>query len=309
MSRDAVAVLHRGEACLSYFDLEGDELTRVALDAAPRDWVVTADRRRAYINHTGNAPESSASASVVVSVVDLWSHKRLATLTSTGHYALHGMALDGAGALYAVSESHRQLLVSRDPSSGRFDSQQPSGGDGSHQVVVSRDGNTAFVSNRRSDTLTMVFPDDPDCPAAELDSGHHPEGLLLSPDGSRLYVACRESHQIMVVDVVNLQILEPLTTRPGPVRLCWDHRGWLLVALYHDCSLALIDPATGASNHIPLPANPVSVSYDADSGLALVSTLGDEVCVIDVPSRSLDRRLRVHADPGPALLMQLPDWN
>ena len=310
MSLDAIAVVQKGDHALCYYDLEGEELARVALDPYPHEWAVSADRQRAFISHFGLAlAEDQGEGGNTVSVVDLPGRRKLGALSCGGHRRPHGITLDNAGALYVLSEADSRLLVSRQPTSGRFDSDQPSGGEGSHMVTVSSDGKTAFISNMRSNTVTVVFPDDPECPPVELESGRRPEGSVLDRNEQYLYVACRESARIMVVDVMNLQVLEPIRTRPGPVRLCWDHRRRLLAPLYHDRSLALVNPANHRIDHVPLPANPVSVSFDADSGLALVSTLGDEVCVIDVESRSLERRIPTRADPDPAMLLQLPDWN
>jgi len=308
MSRDVIAVVQKGDHAVCYYDLEGEELARVALDPYPHEWAVSPDRSRAYISHFGLAlAEDEGPGGNTVSVLDLPNRRKLGVLDCGEYRRPHGITLDGRGSLYVLSEAGNRLLIADEPSTGRFDRDLPSGGEGSHIVTVSRDGNTAFISNMRSHTVSVVFPEDPDYLPVELDSGRRPEGSVLDRDQERLYVACRESAQIMVVDAVSLQVLAPIPTRPGPVRLCWDHRQRLLAPLYHDHSLALIDPGSRHIDYIRLPASPVSVGFDADSGLALVSTLGDEVCVIDVEARSLDRRISTRADPDPALLLQLPD--
>jgi YVTN family beta-propeller protein len=71
-----------------------------------------------------------------------------------------------------------------------------------HSVVVSRDGNTAYVSNRWSNSVSIV-----DLAAGEvtgeLPVGTGPSGLALTPDGSTLYVANTISNDISAVDLAS----------------------------------------------------------------------------------------------------------
>ena len=72
----------------------------------------------------------------------------------------------------------------------------------------------------------------------------------------------RESADISVIDIGQLAVTQTITTRPGPVRICWG-RGRLLVPLYHDRSLAIIDPSNPrAQAIIALPERPISIRYN-----------------------------------------------
>ena len=169
--------------------------------------------------------------------------RRVGTLDCDHFRRPHGVDLGAKGWVYAVSEGASRLLVARDPSEGRFDDDQPAGGAGSHWVTVTRDGRLAFVSNMVSTSVTTLFPQKPAREPVILPVGERPEGSVLDAVAGRLYVVCRESSRIEVIDVAQLALLDPIATRPGPVRICWNDEGWLPVALYHDRGLAVIDPA------------------------------------------------------------------
>ena len=78
----------------------------------------------------------------------------------------------------------------------------------------------------------------------------------------------------------------------------------LLVALYHDRGLAVIDPAKpGEQHYAALPDKPVSVSFHGESGEVLLSTLADEVCVVPLGLGKLDRRIATRGGPDPTAVV------
>ena len=74
----------------------------------------------------------------------------------------HGIACDGKGRVYVLSEAESQLMIATVPHSRRFDRVLPTAGEGSHLVTVNREGSLAFCSNMSSNTVTVVFPRPPE---------------------------------------------------------------------------------------------------------------------------------------------------
>jgi DNA-binding beta-propeller fold protein YncE len=144
----------------------------------------------------------------------------------------HDVAFDANGALYVLSEGTSNLLVVKDPTLGRIDHVIPTGGEGSHKVSVVRDGSMAFCSNMNSDTVGVVFPKDPKRPAVIIPVVKRPEGSVLDGEEQRLFVVNRGGAEISVIDVKRLVVTGSIRTPRGPVRICRDPRGRLLVALY-----------------------------------------------------------------------------
>lgn len=302
-----IVVVQKNDHSLGYYDVEtGAETGRVTLDSYPHEFAVTVDGRTAYVCHFGLAlAEDEGPGGDTVSVVDIAARRRSGSLACGAYRRPHGIALDAAGAVYALSEGASMLMVARDPGSGRFDSVQPTGGDGSHIVCVTGDGRLALSSNMRSNTVTALRPGDPEAPPVVLPSGARPEGSVLDAEERRAYVVCRESAEIMVIDLHNLTIADPIRTAPGPVRIARDRHGRLLVPLYHGAALSVIDPARpDDQRQVPLPDKAVSIGYDADSETALVSTLGDRLCLVDLASMQVARVIRTRSGPDPAVLVR-----
>ncbi len=295
-------VVEKTVHALGFFDWEdGRELAQVALDPFPHEFAVSGDETRAYVCHFGVAlAEDEGPGGNTVSVVDIPTRKRIGTLDCGEYRRPHGIALDGGGRLMVLSEATSNLLIWNGPRSGAPDAVLPTGGRGSHWVTVTRDGAVAFCSNMHSGTVTAVFPHEPGRPPVELPVGQRPEGSVLDEAERRLYVACRESGEIAVIDVTRLRVLDPIPTEPGPVRIARDSEGRLLVALYHRRALAVIDPRSWDDQRlVDMPQKPVSVAYDPGSRCALLSTLGDEVCIVPWGGDRVERRIRARPGPDP----------
>ncbi len=302
-----LAVVQKGDGSLGFYEpLSGTERDRIELDPFPHELALSTDRRHAYISHFGLAlAEDHGPGGNTVSVVDLSRRARLPSLHCGEHRRPHGIACDDHHRLYVLSEANSQLLIATRPESGEFDRALPTAGEGSHLVTVNAAGSQAFSSNMGSNTVSAVFPLEVRRDPVVLPVGARPEGSTLDGAEAILYVTNRESAEISRIDVSRLEVLEPIRTRPGPVRICWDDRGRLLVPLYHDASLALIDPSAPQEQiHVTLPAKPISVSCDRSTAWAFVSTLDDEVCVIDLEQRSLLNRIKTRAGPDPAVLVE-----
>lgn len=301
-----VLVVQKNAHALGFFDWEtGQELAQVRLDRFPHEFAVSPDGARAYVAQFGLAlAEDEGEGGNSVSVVDLEARKRVGALDCGENRRPHGIALDGRGRLLVASEAAGTLLVWNDPSEGPPDRVVSTGGRGSHWVTVTRDGMVAFCSNMQSGTVTAVFPDEPGREPVEIRVGRRPEGSVLDAKERRLYVACRESDEIAVIDAAKLRALDPIPTKSGPVRLALDGEGRLHAALYHHRALAIIDPRDwDAQKLVDLPQKPVSVAYDPGSHCTLLSTLGDEICIVPWGADRVERRIRARPGPDPVCVV------
>lgn len=309
-SHDTLVVVQKGDHSLGYYELAtGAERHRLGLDPFPRDLAIAPDGRRAYVCHFGVAlAEDPGDDGRAVSVVDLARRRRVGTLDCGEHRRPHGAAVDLAGAVYVAAEGSDHLLVAGKPATGRFDAALPTRGRGPHSVAVTGDGALAFVTHPRPGTVTALFPGDPERPPVTIKVAGHPEGAALDEDERRLYVACRERAELAVVDVKRLAVSMHIRTARGPVRVCPDGNGLLLVPLHHDRSLAIMEVPNGVrQRRVPLPAPPVSIGYHAASRSALVSTLSHEVCVVDVARARVARRIATRRDPDAVAVVSLAD--
>lgn len=307
-AREAIVVVQKGDHSLGYYDFQtGAELDRVAIDPFPHEFAISPDGRLAYMAHFGVAlAEDEGPGGNTVSVVDIQARRRVGTIDCGEYRRPHDVVCDARGSLYILSEGTGNLLVVNDPRSGRFDHVIPTRGRGSHMVSVTRDGSLAFCSNMESNTVTAVFPKDPRRPGVVLPAGKHPEGSVFDEAEERLFVVNRESEEISIIDVKRLSVRGSFRTPPGPVRICRDPGVGLLVALYHGCGLAIIDPdETSRQRIVPLPHKAISVAYHPASQTALLSTHSHEVCLVDVGAGKLVRAVRTRSDPDPMAVLSL----
>lgn len=307
-TREVIVVVQKGDHSLGYYDFEmGAELDRVSLDPYPHEFAISPDGRLAYMAHFGVAlAEDPGPGGNTVSVVDIQARRRVRTIDCESYRRPHDVAFDGKGGLYVLSEGTGTLLVVRDPASGRIDHALPTGGNGSHKVSVLRDGSIAFCSNIYSDSVGAVFPKDPQRPPALIPVGKRPEGSVLDEEERRLFVVNREDAQISVIDVNRLAVVDSIRTPRGPLRICPTPPGVLLVALYHDCGLAIIDPSTpGTQRVVPLPDKPISVGFHVPTRTALLSTHAHRICLVDTAAGKLVRTVRTRSDPDPMAVVSL----
>lgn len=305
--RDVILVVQKSDHSLGYYDFEtGEELARVPVDPFPHEFTLSADRRTAYLASFGVAlAEHPGPGGNSVSIVDVPGRQRIGTVHCGEYRRPHDVAMDGEGTLYALSEATGYLLVVRKPASGQFDHALPTRGVGSHMVSVRRDGSVAFCSNMESDTVSAVFPGEPDRPAVVLPVGKHPEGSAFDAEERRLYVMNRENAEISVIDVARSAVVGSIKTPPGPVRVCrvGDR---LLVALYHGCGLLLVDLNDPAKQRtVTLPARAISVGYHAPSRTALLSCHDQRVYLVDTVARKVMRSIGTRSDPDPVAVVPL----
>jgi DNA-binding beta-propeller fold protein YncE len=308
-AREAIVVVQKGDHSLGYYDFEtGAELGRVAVDPFPHEFAISPDGRLAYMAHFGVAlAEDEGLGGNTVSVVDIQARRRVGAIDCGTYRRPHDVTFDGKGALYILSEGTGNLLVVNEPTSGRINHVIPTGGEGSHKVSVVRDGSMAFCSNMNSDTVGVVFPKDPKRPAVIIPVVKRPEGSVLDAEERRLFVVNREGAEISVIDVKRLAVTGSIRTPRGPVRICRDPRGRLLVALYYDCGLAIIDPDTGAQQVVPLPEKPISVGFHAATQTAMLSTHAHRICLVDTMAGNLVRFVPTRSDPDPMVVVPLHD--
>jgi DNA-binding beta-propeller fold protein YncE len=306
-TREAIVVVQKGDHSLGYYDFEtGAELDRVKIDPFPHEFALSPDENLAYMAHFGVAlAEDEGPGGSTVSVVDIHARRRVGTIDCKTHRRPHDVAFDAKGMLYILSEGTGNLLVLSHPASGRIDHVISTGGEGSHKVTVLHDGSMAFCSNMNSDTVGVVFPKDPKRPAVIIPVGKRPEGSVLDAEERRLFIVSREGAEIGVIDVKRLAVIDSIPTPRGPVRICRDPRGRLLVALYYDCGMSIIDPNSGAQQVIPLPDKPISIGFHAPTHTAMLSTHAHRICLVDTRAGRLARFVPTRSDPDPMAVVSL----
>jgi YVTN family beta-propeller protein len=125
-----------------------------------------------------------------------------------------GVALSPNGRRLYVAENLADSLAVLDPVEGRVLQRLPTGRY-PYGVAAAPDG-TVYVSAWGGDQVTVFEPaGDTLAPAGEIAAGRHPSALLLTADGSRLFVASASTDRVAVVDTRSRTVITTLED-PAP---------------------------------------------------------------------------------------------
>ena len=164
--------------------------------------------------------------------------------------------------------------------------------DRSTAEVVSPDGDyiylahSGIVGDTRGSWISVVTADGATVAVVPVD--RHATGLGVSPDGSRLYVASRQSSSyldwrgsISVIDTETYRVVDTIAVElaPDTVTVSWD--GTRLYAThYHKNSISIIDLETRAVTRRVFRDAPIDLAVSPDDAFAYVTNL-HSLAVID----------------------------
>ena len=181
--------------------------------------------------------------------------------------------------------------------------------------IVSPDGNYIYlahsgtVEGTRSSWISVVTADG--ATVAVVPVHRHATGLGVSPDGSRLYVATRQSSSyldwrgsISVIDTETYRVVDSIAVELAPDTVTVSRDGTRLYAThYHKNSISIIDLETHAVTRRVLRDGPIDLALSPDGAIAYV-TLLHSLAVIDAaatvakspPIGDLPRQVSFSAD-------------
>jgi YVTN family beta-propeller protein len=133
-------------------------------------------------------------------------------------------------------------------------------GAGHHEITISGDGRSAFVSNRDDGTVSVI---DVETLAivTTIETGPVPIAMAWSSLSQSLYVADGESGEVVVIDGKKRVRVASIVTKPGlgPIRFSNDGR-WGVVVNPNENEVSIIDAATNDVAHtIPIQNKPFQI--------------------------------------------------
>jgi YVTN family beta-propeller protein len=167
-------------------------------------------------------------------------------------------------------------------------------------VMPGADTKLAFVSNSDSDNVAAV----------DLSTGNtlliataaHPQGGVLSRDGSRLYMTSTNGNAIVIIDTRDRKVIGSISTGKGPARIALTPDGSTLVYnLQYEPAVGFADIASGKQTVVvPVAGRPLSLTMTRDGRRAFAGLQElDKVAVIAVKERKVERVLDLPKGSGP----------
>lgn len=300
-TKNTLLLVEKCSHCISWYDIEsGQRLHSVALPTFPHEFVTDRAGRYAWVGHYGVETSGHAGpGGHSILQIDLDAGTLDRTIDLSPFNRIHGLQIDEAGRLYALSEEKSTLLVLEQPSVDEAPRRAvPSGGFKSHLFALTRDGQTAYCMNLLSHTVTKVRPWDPLAAPVACYPGEKPEGYCLSGDERTLYVSNRWSTTLAAIDTETMQVRNRAPSRLDPTRIYRWSDDLLLVTNYGQRSVSFVDPATLAEiDHVPMEARAIALSFDRERGVAFVSQDDDRVGVLDMRTHRFERYIRTQREP------------
>jgi len=258
---------------------------------APFGVSVSADGSRIYVT---NRESNNGS----VSVIDAATNTVIATIPVGVNPAGVAVSPDGSLALVANSgsssvsllETFTNTVLATIPTPGVF----PSG------VTFHPDGFRAYIS---ASNRVLVLDVIAGVITATIPVGGGGYGLRVSPDGSRVYVACANTDNLYVLDAATNAVLVvvPVGDAPSGVVISPDGSR-VYIANENDATVSVLDAATNTVvANIPvsgLLSGPIGISITSDGQFVYVANiLADEVSVISTATNTEVATIPVGVSP------------
>ena len=299
--QELLLLIEKCSHAFSYYDIQsGERIKSIRLPDFPHEFVVDSKQKYAYIGHYGVETSGHKGAGGhVIFVIDLEQASHVRTIDCAPFNRLHGMQMDAADRLYAMSEDKAVLLVFEQPEQAQaIDRAVPSGGLKSHLFALSRDGRDAYSMNLLSHTVTHIKPHDACFAPRAVSPGDKPEGYCLSEDEAILYVSNRLSNTISMIDTASMTVRKQAPSRNDPTRLYRCRDGRMLVTNYGDRSISIIDPdSLQELAYIEAGARPIALSLHPERNWAFVSLDDNRVGILDLDELCFVRYIATQLEP------------
>jgi len=300
-SPERLLVLLRDASALAIVDpTSGAILSRVPTGRDPHEVTASPDGRFAFV----------ASMVDGISVIDLSTQQELYRVNPGSGSLTHDL-LYADGKVYFTIEGYKSI-GRYDPVANQIEWTLGIGQDGTHLLVLDPDSNTMFMSNTRSNSVTVAENIMSGPSAAKLTvipiPGELPEGIDLSPDGREIWTATRNDGNVSIIDVASLSVVQTLTLEMKDAnRLKFTPDGKVLILDGEAAVLVVVDAASRTEiTRIPLG------TMDTGDGAVLVTPDGnraylglralDRVAIVDLNTHEITGEILLNSGDGPGCL-------
>lgn len=296
-----VAVIEKIAGAVGFYTEDGRQLGQVKVGSFPHEAVLSRDGHLLYVSVNGVLwmTEDGLGANTIA-VVDVRAMKKVGDIDLGRFHRPHGLALvPGSDCLLATTERPFGL-VTVDLAARKVVRDYDVRGKSPHMVIPAPGSEWAFVSNTDSESVAAI----------ELRTGQvkliatgaRPQGGVLSPDGSRLYVVNTGANRISIIDVKAQEVVGAIPTGKGPGRIAMTPDGKTLVYnLQFEPGVGFADVAAGKQvATVPLSGRPLSLTMTRDGRRVFAGVQDqDKVFFISVPERRIERVVETPRGSGP----------
>lgn len=292
---------------VGFYTSAGERVAGVAVGETPHEMALSADGRYAYVSDNGVLwMDYEGPGGNTISVIDVAARKRIGILPLGKFHRPHGIGLDPTSSRAFITAENPDRLVLADLDALAVIRDFDNGGADPHMVTFDSRGEWGYVSNTASATVGAVHAVTGELKLIPVGKG--PQGSLLSRDGSKLWVTCRDDNRIDVVDTASKTVVGSIAAGAGVNRIVATPDERLLVySLQHGEAVGIADAAAGKQiASIPLGGAPLSISLSRSGEYAFAGVQdSDRIWVVSVPERKVAQVIDTPPGAGPDPVVEI----
>jgi YVTN family beta-propeller protein len=274
------------------------ERTAFKVATNPHDFVLTADRKTAYVPLYGDGIYGrNPNPGHEIVIVDMDAQKAVGTIDVAPYRAPHGIQIDGNGTIYVSSDLDRKLLVI-DPKTRKVTHAIDTEGT-THWIGILPNGSKIYATNKNDGPFVSVIDLKTHKMAGKIDVPGGTQGIAVSPDGTRVIVMASVEPTAIVIDPATDKIVDRITLanqKGGGYKAYYSPDGkYLLTMNLGSASINIFDAANlrGMQHTLTVGKDPMGLAFSADGKTALVANHGDgSVSVVDLATKKETSRFQ-----------------
>ena len=304
--RPDLLVVEKKNNSVGFYTSEGHRVGGVLVGETPHEVALSRDGRFAYVSDNGVLwMDYDGPGGNTISIIDLESFRRVGILPLGKFHRPHGIGPDPHSSRAFVTAENPDRLVLVDLDARAVIKDFDNGGGDPHMVTFGPDG-WGYVSNTATGTVGAVHAVTGELHLIEVGKG--PQGSLLSRDGSKLWVTCRDEGRIDVIDTASKSVVGSIATGPGVNRIvATDDESLLVYSLQTGEAVGIADPHTMKElAQIPLGGSPLSISLSKDDRHAFAGVQDeDQIWIVSVGDRKVVQVIDTPPGMGPDPVIEI----
>ncbi len=306
----ALMVVEKKASQIGFYTSAGKRVAGVAVGETPHEMVISADGKFAYVSDNGVLwMDYDGPGGNTVSVIDIPARKRVGVLPLGKFHRPHGIGLDPTSSRAFVTSENPDRIVLVDLDALAVIRDFDNGGGDPHMVTFDSRGEWGYVSNTATGTVGAVNSASGELTLIQVGKG--PQGSLLSRDGSKLWVTCRDDNRIDIIDTATKKVTGSIATGKGVNRVVATPGERLLVySVQLGESVGIADVATGRQiANIKLGGPPLSISLSRDGKYAFAGVQdSDQIWVVSVAEQKVVQVIDTPKDAGPDPVLEIGQY-
>jgi YVTN family beta-propeller protein len=304
-----LAIVEKKAGAVGFYSPEGRRLAGVTTGEHPHEIVLSPDRRLAYVSDNGILwMQYAGQGGNTISIIDMKQRKKAGVIDLGSYRRPHGMALDAKRNRLVCTIENPDGLLLIDLNTRKVLRKYDVRGEDPHMVILSPDGEYAFVSNTSTAAVAAIHLESGRTKLIPVDK--RPQGAVRSHDGRTMYVTSSEGNSIAILDIAKQEVTGRIPTGKGPGRVALTPDGNTLVYnLQEGEGVGFADIASRKQTHeIRLPGPPLSLTMSPDGRFVYAGVQDkDTVVTISVAERKIVRSFKTPEGAGPDPVIPLDE--